>query len=143
MMNRRIALVAIATATGSAVYTKAALAQLLGRGQAHRDVLSGAHAKVAVDEVDVRLREDLARLGPRAYSEEGVPVFLACEDLMPDKTPRKSAATLTPFNAALAADLRKNAEAWQRIHPQATDADVGKLIEVLAERDFAGGGWAR
>ena len=143
MMNRRIALVAIAAATGSAVYSKAVLAQLLERGQAHRDVLAGAHPTVAVDEVDVRLRQDLARLAPRAYSEEGIPVFLACEDLVPDRTPRKSAATLTPFNAALAADFRKNAEAWQRIHPEATDADVGKLIEVLAERDFAGGGGAQ
>ena len=143
MMNRRIALVAIAAATGGAVSSKAALARLLESGQARQDAPSGALPKEAVDEVDVRLREDLARLAPRAYSEEGIPVFLACEDLVADRTSQKSAATLTPFNAALAADLRKNAEAWQRIHPHATDADVGKLIEVLADRDFVGGGGAR
>ena len=143
MMNRRIALVAIAAATGVPVASKAALARLLDSGEVHHSAVPGAAPKEAVNEVDVRLREDLARLAPRAYSEEGVPVFLACEDLLSDRTSRKSAATLTPFNAALAADFRKNAEAWQRIHPEATDADVGKLIEVLAERDFAGRGRVR
>ena len=138
MMNRRKALVAIAAATGSAVSSKTALARLLESGQAHHDAPSGAPPKEAVNEVDVRLREDLARLAPRAYSEEGIPVFLACEDLMPS-TSGQSVAALTPFNAAFAADLRKNAAAWQRIHPDATEADVGKLIEVLADRDFAGG----
>ena len=62
---------------------------------------------------------------------------------MPARTSRQFVATLTPFNATFAADLRKNAEAWQRIYPHATDADVGKLIEVLADRDFAGGGRLR
>ena len=143
MMNRRRALVAIAVATGSAVSSKAALARLLESGQAHHDASSGAQREDAVNEVDVRLREDLARLAPRAYSEEGIPVFLACEDLVSNRTSRHFAATLTPFNAALAADLRKNAEAWQRIHPDATDADIAKLIEVLADRDFAGGGRVR
>ena len=139
MMNRRKALVAIAAATGSAVSSKAALARLLESGQAHHESPSGAPPKEAISAVDARLREDLARLAPRAYSEEGIPVFLACEDLVRDGTSRQPAA-LSRFNAAFAADLRKNAEAWQRIHPDATDADIGKLIEVLADRDFAGGG---
>ncbi len=143
MMNRRMALVAIAAATGGAVSSRAAFAGLLESGQAQHDAPPGAPPKEAVTEVDVRLREDLARLGSRAYSEEGIPVFLACEDLVPYRASRQSAASLTPFNAAFAADLRKNAEAWQRIHPDATDADVGKLIEVLADRDFAGGGRVR
>ena len=143
MMNRRKALVAIAAVTGSAVSSKAALARLLESGQAHHESSSGAPPKEAISAVDARLREDLARLAPRAYSEEGIPVFLACEDLAPGRTSRQPAATLTRFNAAFAADLRKNAEAWQRIHPDATDADIGKLIEVLADRDFAGGGRVR
>ncbi len=143
MMNRRKALVAIAAATGSAVSSKAALARLLESGQAPHQGPSGAPPKEAISAVDARLREDLARLAPRAYSEEGIPVFLACEDFVRGRTSRQSAATLTPFNAAFASDLRKNAEAWQRIHPDATDADIGKLIEVLADRDFAGGGRVR
>ena len=143
MMNRREALVAIAAATGSAVSPKAALARLLESGQAHHESPSGAPPNETISAVDARLREDLERLAPRAYSEEGIPVFLACEDLAPDRTSRQPAAALTRFNAAFAADLRKNAEAWQRIHPDATDEDLGKLIQVLADRDFASGGRVR
>ena len=141
-MNRRIALVAIVAATGIPVSSRAARARFLESGQARYGAVPGATAEEA-DEVDRRLRKDLARLAPRAYSEEGIPVFLACEDLVLAKTSQKSAATLSPFNAELAADFHKNAAAWQRIHPHAPDADVGKLIEVLAERDFAGGGRVR
>ena len=143
MMNRRRALVAIAVATGSAVSSKAALARLLESGPAHHEAPSGASPKEDTGTVDARLGEDLARLAPRAYSEEGIPVVLACEDLVRDGTSRQPATTLTPFNTAFATDLRKNAEAWQRIHPDAADADLAKLIEALADRDFAVGGKVR
>jgi len=84
--------------------------------------------------LDDRLRKDTA---PHEYSEEGIPVFLACVNLAAKKnTPIK----LTPFNVALAAELRKNAAAWMRIKPEAPADDVAKLIEVLATRDFANGG---
>ncbi len=91
----------------------------------------------APESIDDRLRKDIARLGPREYSEEGIPVFLACENLAASKS---ASVKLTAFNAALAAEFRKNAAAWQRIKPDAPDADVAKLIEVLAERDFSNGG---
>ena len=79
-------------------------------------------------------------VAPRAYSEEGVPVFLACENLLTVATSQSRPVTLTPFNAAVASDFRQRAEAWQRSHPDATADDVAKLIEALAERDFAAGG---
>ncbi|MDP9087716.1 MAG: hypothetical protein M3O26_03110 [Pseudomonadota bacterium] len=56
------------------------------------------------------------------------------------QTSQNPAGSLTPYNAALVADLRKYAEAWQRIHPNAPDSDVAKVIEVLADRDFSDGG---
>ena len=116
----------------------AALARLLQSDQPQtRGSASGTQSTDAVDD---RLRQDLARLAPRAYSEEGIPVFLACEDLVADGTSQKSTVMLTPFNTAFASEFRKNAAAWQRIHPDATDSDVAKLIEVLADRDFANGG---
>lgn len=138
---------AMAAATIGAVPSSAALVRLLQSGQAHPEgAVSGTQPENAVpkdaakDAVDDRLRQDLVRLAPRAYSEEGIPVFLACEDLVVDKSSQKSTVTLTPFSAALASDFRKNAEAWQRIHPDAPDTDVSKVIEVLADRDFATGG---
>ena len=90
--------------------------------------------------VEDRLREDLARLAPRVYSEEGIPVFLACVNLVPAKLSHDSAkSTLPPLGAALASNLHRNAEAFQRIRPNARAKDVAPLIEVLADRDFSNG----
>ena len=140
MMNRRGALAAMAAATYGAVSSNAAIARLLRSTQALQGAVAGAVPKDDLKPaVDARLREDLARLTPREYSEEGIPVFLACEDLVVQTMPR-SPATITSFNAALVADFRKNVEAWQRLHPDAASADVAKVIEVLADRDFADGG---
>ena len=142
MMNRRGAIVAMAAATLGAVPSRAALVRLLQSGQAQtQGAASGNQLKDPVkDAIDDRLRQDIARLAPRADSEEGVPVLLACEDLVVDKTSPKTAVTLTAFNISLASDFRKNSEAWQRIHPDAAETDVAKLVEVLADRDFANGG---
>ena len=140
MMNRRGALAAMAAATYGAVSSNDALARLLRRTQGLQGAIAGAVPKDdPKPAVDARLREDLARLAPREYSEEGIPVFLACEDLVVRTTPR-SAAAIAPLNAALVADFRKNVEAWQRLHPDAPSTDVAKVIEVLADRDFARGG---
>ena len=139
MMNRRGAIAAMAAATCGAVSSNAAIARLLRAPQ--EAGAAGAPRKGAPnDAVDARLRADVARLAPREYSEEGIPVFLACEDLLMKQPSRNPAGALTPFNAALAADLRKYAEAWRRIHPNAPDTDVAKVIEVLADRDFSDGG---
>ena len=88
---------------------------------------------------DAELREDLARMGSHEYSDEGIPVFLACVDVVAERAhrPQVSPAALS---ARLAADLRRYGEAWERLHPDAPDTDISKVIEVLAERDFARGG---
>ncbi len=91
--------------------------------------------------LDDRLRADLERLAPRAYSEEGVPMFLACVDLVPARSSQPAGnVTLTPLSSALASTLHKNAEAYRRIRPAAKVSDVAPLIEVLADRDFSGRG---
>ena len=142
MMNRRAALAAIAAATFGAAPSGSALVRLLQSGQAKtQGAAFGNQPKDPVkDAIDDRLRQDLARLAPRANSEEGIPVLLACEDLVVDRTSQKSTVMLTAFNTVLASDFHKNSEAWQRIHPDAAETDVAKLVEVLADRDFANGG---
>ncbi|MDP9160586.1 MAG: hypothetical protein M3O09_10235 [Acidobacteriota bacterium] len=152
MMTRRGALIAISAAALGAVPLSSALVRLLRSRLAEpQESATGTQLKDAAKEAaDERLRQDLARLAPNAYSEEGVPVFLACEDLVSkedvvtktdrDKTSQKSSATLIAFNISLASKFRKTADAWQRIHPDATGKDVAKVIEVLADRDFSSGG---
>ena len=142
MMNRRGAIVAIAAATLGAVPSRAALVRLLQSGQAQTPgpASSNQPRDPVKDAIDERLRQDLARLAPRANSEEGVPVLLACEDLVAAKTTQRAAVTLTAFNTSLGSDFRTNSEAWQRIHPDAAETDVAKLVEVLADRAFANGG---
>ncbi|MBV9697958.1 MAG: hypothetical protein JO005_13610 [Gammaproteobacteria bacterium] len=84
--------------------------------------------------LEERLKQDVERLGPRVYSDEGITVFLACIEV---HARGSSAAALLPFNAELARQIHDTADAWERLYPQAKDEDVSKLIEVLAERDFA------
>ena len=142
MMNRRGVLAAMAAATVGAVPASAALGGLLPTDAAQTQGAASVNPpkNVVQDAVEERLGQDVARLAPRAYSEEGVPVLLACEDLVADKILREPKVELTPFNTSVASDFRKTAEAWQRIHPDAPDTDISKVIEVLADRDFSNGG---
>src|SRR5262249_17849070 len=130
MMNRRKALLGVGAAAIAGVATaKLAVATMFQAAPAKDN---------GQTDVDGRLRNDLDRLKPREYSEAGVPVFLACEDLVEEKSSKN--AKLTPFNATVASELRSNAAAWQRLKPDAPDMDVAKVIEVLADRDFNRGG---
>ncbi len=139
MMNRRKTLLAI-VGTWSAGASVSAFASLLSSDQEPSGTSSGSGPEAAaVDPVEKSLREDLTRLGSRAYSDEGIPVFLACEDLVAAKTHRP-AAPPSALSQTVASDLRRNGEAWLRIYPKAPDTDISKLIEVLAERDFSRGG---
>ena len=138
MMNRRKTLLAMAGAFGAGV-SAPVLARLLPWDQEPPGTPSGSGPGASAgDPVEKSLREDLARLGSRAYSDEGIPVFLACEDLVAAKIHRP-AAPVSALSQTVAADLRKNGEAWLRIYPNAPDTDLSKLIEVLAERDFSRG----
>jgi len=96
--------------------------------------LGGLRARQRLDD---GLRKDFARLASREYSEEGVPVFLACDDLVAKQACLKQhPVQLTPFNAALSSEFRQNAEAYLRIKPDAGPLDVGKVIELMTDRDF-------
>ena len=139
MMNRRRALIAMSAAALGAVPSSSALVRLIQSGAPQtQEKSSGANSKEATDNAaDEHLRKDLARLAPKANSEEGILVLLACEDLVPS---HKSAVTLTALNTSLASDFRETASAWQRIHPDAPATDISHVVEVLADRDFASGG---
>lgn len=140
MINRRGAIVAIGAAAIGAAPSSSALVRLLRAGvsQTQGNANGSQTSDAAAKAVDDRLRQDLA--SPTAYSEEGVPVFLGCVDLVAEKSSHKPVAALSALNGVLASELRKNSESWKRIHPDAPEGDVAKVIEVLAHRDFDHGG---
>jgi hypothetical protein len=86
---------------------------------------------------EAQLQADMTLLAKRVYSEEGIPMILGCEDLTA-KTPVAPASLA--MNRAVAPAFHKYVEAWQHLHPDAPVGDVAKLLELLAYRDFAGGG---
>lgn len=88
---------------------------------------------------DRALAEDLARMGAHEYSDEGIPVFLACVDLVALLS-GQPVAPPTQLSRHVAAELRRYSDAWRGLHPEAPDTDISKIIEVLAARDFAAGG---
>ena len=139
LTNRRKTVLGILGASG-AIIASASLGKSLPSGQPKSSPSSGAEPGASdSNAVEKALREDLARLKSRAYSDEGVAVFLACEDLVAVKsgTPALSASK---FSQRVAADLRKTGEAWQRLYANAPATDVSTVIEVLADRDFRRGG---
>ena len=91
----------------------------------------------AMNDYDEKLAADMARLGTRVYSEEGIPMVLACENLTGGVPSLPESGS---SNALLASALQRYSEAWLRLHPGGTAADVAKLIELLADKDFASGG---
>ena len=97
---------------------------------------SAAQAQAA-STFEAQLQADMATLSKRVYSEEGIPMILVCEDLTA-KTPVVPASKA--MNAAVAPAFQHYAEAWQQVHPEARVGDVAKLVELMAYRDFAGGG---
>lgn len=113
----------------------------LRRQRTNGDGQARAPATASGDELGDQVLKDLTRLGSRVYSEEGIAVFLACENLVRggDGAPVVLPAP-EPLNTALAATFRRYAEVLPRVRPNVTEGDVAKLVELLAERDFAAGG---
>jgi hypothetical protein len=137
-MDRRRALVTIGLAAFSGVAWSLTRPRLPSATLTQVSLpASGTASNQALDD---RLRRDLARRSQRINSEEGIAMFLACENLVTDKSSREPAkVTLTPTNTAFASAFERNAEAWQRIHPDAQYKDVAQIIEVMAYRDFTNG----
>lgn len=95
-------------------------------------------AQLAMDD-DVR--NYFVRLAARANSEAGVPVFLACQDLVAEKGAQTSKPNpSSTFSEAIAHEFRESAASWQRVRPDAPASEAANVIEMLAERDFANGG---
>ena len=84
-----------------------------------------------------QVQADMAMLAKRVYSEEGIPMILACEDLTA-KAPVKPASRA--INDAIAPAFERVVQAWEQLHPGAPVGDVAKLLELLAYRDFSSGG---
>lgn len=131
VMSRRKALTTVLAAAG-AVFGGTGFARVTRAADGPRAVRPPASV---VDDGDARLRADLARLGERAYSDEGIPVFLACVNVAGAKA-GEPGAEVTQLNAKVASDLHQCAGAWQRLFPEAPVTDVSRVIEVMAERDF-------
>lgn len=82
------------------------------------------------------MRQDLARLEQRAYSEEGIPVLLIGVNLANDAPAGRRSTAERRARAPLAEAFDRHARVFQSINPKATGADVAKVIELLAEREF-------
>lgn len=136
MTNRRQTLLALA-GVWSAAKSGLALAQAPNAPPAppQRPSIDASSNGFSDAALEKQLREDLAGLGSRAYSDDGIPVFLACEDVVAIKAHGRAAAP-PASSQSVATELRRNGAAWLRIYPQAPATDISKLIEVLAERDF-------
>jgi hypothetical protein len=86
---------------------------------------------------DNQLLKDLDRLAGRVNSEEGVPMFLACEDLAPHESARKSeTVTSTSLNDDFVSMFRRDVTAVQLARPDAPLTSIAKIVERLAEKDF-------
>lgn len=70
-------------------------------------------------------------LGARPYSEVGVPMFLVAEDLSYEASPKTTSEGRTYDLAAL---LTQMAEALATRRPELSQAEVARLLELLADR---------
>ena len=86
---------------------------------------------------DATLQANMTKLASRVYSEEGIPMILACKDLTAKKpvVPARKAT-----NAAVATAIARYVESWGHQHPDAPAGDVAKLVELLSFLDFESGG---
>lgn len=130
MIRRRSALSRMALGILGSVWAFISCAPL------RRDSPYDAKGQPRMRQLAQDLEQDLSALSRRDYSEQGIPVFLVGENLpsdneSPDRRRRSEAA-----NTILVEVFRRHAEAWQQMNPDTKEADVSKLIEVLAERDF-------
>ena len=133
MINRRTTLLAMIGASVSCV--------AVGRSPDTEQTAPGAAAgpvgaAPAGAAPDRTMQDDLAKMGSHEYSDEGIPVFLACVNVVAEQA-GMPVAPPTELSRHVAADLRRYGDAWHHMHPDAPDTDVSKVIEVLAGRDFA------
>ena len=118
-----------------------------GFGFAHKGTVGARVAQAnsvpsdtqALNAAEGRLQQDLERLSGRVYSEEGIPMVLACENLVPSQT-TSTAFVPTALNRNLSSAFRRDTNTFEHMKPDASAADIAKIIEMLADRDFSAGG---
>ena len=136
MMNRRAALAMVGktmVAGAGCMSSTLTRSSFLGALTSFTPV---AHAQTS-STYEAQLQADMTMLAKRVYSEEGIPMILTCEDLTA-KTPVAPASKA--MNNLVAPAFQKCVDAWKQLHPDAPVGDVAKLLELLAYRDFVGGG---
>jgi len=82
-----------------------------------------------------RLFRDIEALRARDYSEVGVSMILACENLAGDQPPAAH-----PENTQMYEAFSRYAEMFVEQKPDASEDDVAALVELVADRDFTAGG---
>lgn len=131
-INRRKAMVALGSAAFGGVEWMASGAPFATALIAPRQVPAAT--------ADGSQATDLSRIGAHVYSEEGIPMFLACENLADGGTSPGPAAAPSELNKKVDAAFRRYTREWQRQHPKASAEDVAKIVEFLADRDVTRGG---
>ena len=84
------------------------------------------------------LVDALSRIEARAYSEEGIPMFLACEDLAGGNDGVPDGFVPAALNRQLAAAYRDYAALLPGLERTMSEYDAANLVELLALRDFEG-----
>jgi hypothetical protein len=100
---------------------------------------SNAHARQRSEREEdaATLLRDIAKLRGRDYSETGVSMIIACEDLTRDGTGLPDAR-----DTHVAAAFDHYTALFLEAHPDASADDVAAIVEFIADRDFASGGRA-
>lgn len=122
MIDRRFTLQALLAA---------AIGKLPGIGRA-AEVADTAPAELLIDE--------LSRIEARSYSEEGIPMFLAGEDLAGGTNGAPAGFRPATLNKALADAYREYAALLPELEREMSEYDAANLVELLALRDFEAGG---
>ncbi len=117
------------------------LQALTAAGLAKLPALALAERLAAVPAAE-QLFAELARIEARAYSEEGIPMLLACEDLAARSTGVPAGFAPTDENEALAADTGP-CRALPELEREITEYDAANLVKLLALADFEAGGGER
>ena len=139
MLNRRGALVAIGIAAFGGVEWCISKGRQVSRLTGERKSFTAFGAELP-NTADDNLHADLARMGSRVYSEEGVAMFLACVNVPAVGTSPEQAPAASAMNQKVASAFHRYAEEWQHMRPDAPPNDTAKILELLANRDFANGG---
>ncbi len=83
------------------------------------------------------LRREFERMEMRYYTQEGVAVFLACENLA-DPESALSGFEPGPLNAEIESQLLDHANMLLSSGDEPPETDVAQIVQLLAERDFYG-----